>query len=115
MKRLIKKAWFQVLFFGVVIGGLLIFIDAHYNLFGSNEEKKPETYNGVIRTKTDEMYFTRVEYPEVKYDFGKVKEGDTVVHNFIIKNSGYEPLMIFKTKGSCDCIKAYHSETPIMP
>ncbi len=115
MKRLIKKSWFQVIFWGIVIGGVLIFIDAQYNLFGSNEAKKPEIYDGVVKTKTDEMYFTKAEYPEITYDFGKVKEGDTVMHKFIIRNVGEEPLMIFKTKGSCDCIKAYHSEKPIMP
>lgn len=114
MKRLFKKTWFQVIFFGSIFGVILILIDANYNLFGSGE-KKPEVYNGAIEAKTDEMYFTKAEYPEMKYDFGKVKEGDTVMHKFIIKNVGNEPLMIFKTKGSCDCIKAYHSEKPIMP
>ncbi len=114
MKQLFKKTWFQVIFFGIIFGGILILIDANYNLFGSGE-KKPEVYNGAVEAKTDEMYFTKAEYPEIKYDFGKVKEGDTVMHKFIIKNAGTEPLMIFKTKGSCDCIKAYHSEKPIMP
>ncbi len=115
MKRLIQKSWFQVLFFGIVIGGVLIFIDAKYHLFGTGEAQKPETYNGVVTTKTDDMYFTRAEYPELKFDFGKVKEGDTVMHKFIIKNAGLEPLLIFKSKGSCDCIKAYYSDAPIMP
>ncbi|MEJ7676675.1 MAG: DUF1573 domain-containing protein [Segetibacter sp.] len=115
MKRVFKKTWFQVMFFGVIIGGLLIFVDSNYNLFHLGEEKKPELYNGAIREKTDEMYFTKAEYPEITYDFGKVKEGDTVMHKFIIKNRGNEPLMIFKTKGSCDCIKAFHSEKPVMP
>jgi hypothetical protein len=103
------------MFFGVVFGGLLILIDSNYDLLGAVKEKKPEIYNGAIEAKTDEMYFTKVEYPEITYDFGKVKEGDTIMHKFIIKNVGDEPLMIYKTKGSCDCIKAYHSEKAIMP
>jgi len=103
------------MFFGVVFGGLLIFIDSNYDLLGTVKEKKPEIYNGAIEAKTDEMYFTKVEYPEITYDFGKVKEGDTIMHKFIIKNVGDEPLMIYKTKGSCDCIKAYHSDKAIMP
>ena len=103
------------MFFGVVFGGLLIFIDSNYDLLGTVKEKKPEIYNGAIEAKTDEMYFAKVEYPEITYDFGKVKEGDTIMHKFIIKNVGDEPLMIYKTKGSCDCIKAYHSDKAIMP
>ena len=115
MNRLFKKTWFQIMFFGIVFGGLLIFIDSNYDLLGAVKEKKPEIYNGAIEAKTDEMYFTKVEYPEITYDFGKVKEGDTIMHKFIVKNVGDEPLMIYKAKGSCDCIKAYHSEKAIMP
>ena len=115
MKGLFKKTWFQVLVFGLIIGALLIFIDANFDLVASMQEKKPEVYRGAIDANTDEMYFTKVEYPEIAYDFGKVKEGDTIMHKFIIKNVGNEPLMIYKTKGSCDCIKAYHSEEAIMP
>ena len=115
MNRLFKKTWLQIMFFGVVFGGLLIFIDSNYDLLGTAKEKKPEIYNGAIEAKTDEMYFTKVEYPEITYDFGKVKEGDTIMHKFIIKNVGDEPLMIYKTKGSCECIKAYHSEKAILP
>lgn len=115
MKELFKKTWFQVMFFGVIFGGILIFIDAKYNLFDAGIEKKPEIYSGAIQSKTDEMYFTKAEFPEIKYDFGKVKEGDTVMHQFLIKNVGGEPLMIFKAKGSCDCIEAFHLERPVMP
>ena len=114
MKRLFKTIWFQVLFFGIIFGGLLIFIDSKYKLFGLGE-KKPEVYKGAIEAKTDETYFTKVEYPEITYDFGKAKEGDTVMHKFVIKNTGDEPLMVYKTKGSCDCIKAYYTDKPIMP
>src|SRR4051794_4339166 len=115
MVRLFKKTWFQIMFFGVIIGSLLIFIDSKYELFGPGKEERPEVYNGAITTKTDNMFFTKVAFPETKYDFGKVKEGDTVMHKFLIQNRGSEPLMIFKSKGSCDCIEAYHSEKPILP
>lgn len=112
MKGLFKKTWFQVIFFGIVIGGLLIFFDSKFKFFG---DSKPEVYKGAIEAKTDETYFTKAEYSEITYDFGKAKEGDTVMHKFIVKNTGDEPLMIYKTKGSCDCIKAYYSDKPVMP
>lgn len=112
MKRLFKKTWFQIIFFGIIIGALLIFIDTKSNLISP---KKPEVYSGIVKVDTDDMYFTKALFEEVNYDFGKVKEGDTVIHKFIIKNTGTEPLMIYKTKGSCDCIRAYYSDKPILP
>src|SRR4051812_24976006 len=100
MVRLFKKTWVQIIFFGVIIGSLLIFIDAKYELFRAGKEERPEVYNGAIQTRTDDIFFTKVEFPETKFDFGKVKEGDTVLHKFLIQNRGNEPLMIFKAKGS---------------
>ena len=55
---------------------------------------------------TNETYFTKIEFGELQYDFGKVKEGDTVMHEFKIKNTGDVPPMIYKAKGSCDCVLA---------
>lgn len=115
MQRIFKKTWVQIIFFGIVIGALLIFIDAKTDLFTTEKKDKPEVYNGAIQSKTDEMYFTKAQFSELKYDFGKVKEGDTVTHKFLLRNVGNEPLMVFKTKGSCDCIKAFHTEKPILP
>jgi hypothetical protein len=69
----------------------------------------------VVEANTDEMYFTKAQFSETKFDFGKVQEGDTIMHQFTIKNIGTEPLMIFKAKGSCDCILAKHPEMPLLP
>lgn len=114
MKKIIKSAWFQILFFGIIIGIILIVIDPTLSIF-SKDENKPPVYNGAIRSSTDEMFFTNFSYTETSFDFGQVTEGDTVSHTFKIKNTGSEPLMIYKTKGSCDCIKAYYSDKPILP
>ncbi len=51
-------------FFGVIIGGLLIFIDSNYNLFRLAGEKKPELYNGAVQEKTDEMYLPKQNIPK---------------------------------------------------
>ena len=61
------------------------------------------------------MYFTKAEYSHFEYDFGKVKEGDTVGHVFKLKNTGKEPLIMYKSTGSCDCIKAFSAGKNIMP
>ena len=113
MKNLLKKTWFQMVMGGVIIGVILIALDSKLNFFIRN--KKPEKYNGAVEMNSNETYFTKIEFGEMQYDFGKVKEGDTVMHEFKIKNIGDEPLMIYKAKGSCDCIMALFTTKPIMP
>jgi len=113
MKTLLKKTWFQMVLGGLVIGVILIVADTKLNFF--NRDKKPEKYNGSIEVNRNETYFTKIEFSEIKFDFGKVKEGDTVMHEFKIKNTGDEPLMIYKAIGSCDCVAALFTTKPIMP
>ncbi len=111
MKSLFKKGWFQVLVLGVVIGGLLIFLDNRYGIFGGKKENGE--YHGTVSADKDKMYFTKAEYPEVNYDFGTVKEGDTVMHMFKVKNTGKEPLFIYKGVGSCECVRVFFNTAPI--
>lgn len=115
MQKLLKKGWFQVLSLGIIIGAIMIVVDAKSGMFGNSGKPKPEKFRGAIQADADKMLFTKVAFSEMKYDFGKVKEGDTVKHVFKVKNTGEEPLMIFKVKGSCDCMAAFYSEEPIMP
>jgi hypothetical protein len=115
MRSLIKKGWFQVVSLGIIIGAILIVVDAKSGLFGKGENSRPKKFQGAIQANADEMLFTQVQFSQTKYDFGKVKEGDTVRHVFRLKNTGQEPLMIFKVKGSCDCLAAFYSEKPILP
>ena len=37
------------------------------------------------------------------YDFGTIKQGDKVTHDFDFVNSGKEPLVISEAHGSCGC------------
>ena len=113
MKKVFKNSWVQMIFLGLVIGFVFIMIDNKYRFF---ETKKVESlYKGPIEADKKTMYFTKAEYSEFEYDFGKVKEGDTVGHVFKLKNTGNEPLIMYKTTGSCDCIRAFSPGNNIMP
>lgn len=103
MKKLIKKGWFQIIMFGVILGFIFIFLDNKYDFFSAKTSNSGE-YKGVVSGEKDKMYITTAEYSETKYDFGKVKEGDTVRHVFTITNTGKDPLFIYKSVGTCDCI-----------
>lgn len=113
MRKVLKNGWVQMILLGLLIGLVFILVDNKYKFFGTQDEKG--TYKGVIEVDKDKMYFTTAEYSEFEYDFGKVKEGDTVSHIFKLRNTGDEPLIIYKSAGSCDCIGAFASGESIMP
>lgn len=114
MKKLFKKTWFQILFFGILLAGLFIIIDEKFDLF---DTKKVETgtYNGPITVDKNKTYFTEVSLSETIFDFGKVKEGDTLSHVFKMTNKGKEPLIIYKSVGTCDCVGAGFSKEMTAP
>lgn len=44
-----------------------------------------------------------MKFDDEMFDFGTINEGDVVTHNFTFTNTGDEPLVITKAKGSCGC------------
>jgi hypothetical protein len=114
MKQLFTKRWFQILIFGAVIGGTLIVLDDQTGLFGSKKEPAGN-YNGPVSIEKNKTYFTQIAFSETTHDFGKVKEGDTLSHVFKLKNTGIEPLFIYKTVGSCDCVGSVVTKEMIAP
>ncbi len=58
---------------------------------------------------------TTIEFPETTFDFGTVKEGEKVTHNYKFKNTGKEPLIISNAKGSCGCTVPEWPREPIAP
>ena len=114
MKKILKKSWVKMILLGLLIGGALILFDNRFHLW-NGKSKSEDLYNGPISIEKDKTYFTTAEYSAFEYDFGKVKEGDTVSHVFQLKNTGKEPLIIYKSTGSCDCIAAFSSGKNIMP
>ena len=114
MKKLLTKTWFQIIAFGFLIGGALILLDNKFNFF-NNAVKESGTYNGPVKANKSETYFTQASLNETGFDFGKVKEGDTLSHVFKISNKGNEPLVVYKTSGSCDCVAAVVTKEMIAP
>ncbi len=49
------------------------------------------------------------------YDFGTVVDGDIVTYEYTFKNSGNQPLIIYKTEVACNCTTADWPKRPIMP
>tara|TARA_Y100001954_G_C15456044_1_gene428536 strand:- start:170 stop:607 length:438 start_codon:yes stop_codon:yes gene_type:complete len=71
---------------------------------GNNQEvkaglvKNPASAKADYNTSMPEIYIDN----EV-FDFGEIIQGESVTHDFIIKNVGQEDLIINSAKGSCGC------------
>jgi len=51
---------------------------------------------------------------EESYDFGDIIQGESVTHEFIIKNIGNDKLLISSARGSCGCTVPLWPKEPIL-
>ncbi|HEX4886588.1 MAG TPA: DUF1573 domain-containing protein [Luteibaculaceae bacterium] len=49
------------------------------------------------------------------HDYGEIKQGGDPYCEFVLKNTGNEPLIISNAKGSCGCTVPEWSREPVMP
>ena len=54
-----------------------------------------------------------IEMLETSFDFGEIHQGESVTHEFILKNSGDAELIITAAKGSCGCTVPEWPKSPI--
>ncbi len=57
----------------------------------------------------------RARFKEEVWDFGKVKQGEVLAHEFVFINEGDAPLVIERVSTSCGCTAALASEDRIAP
>jgi hypothetical protein len=57
----------------------------------------------------------RAVFKATAHDFGKVKQGDVVTHEFTFRNEGGAPLVVDKIETTCGCTAALVSEKRIAP
>jgi hypothetical protein len=57
----------------------------------------------------------QAEFMEKDWDFGRIKQGEVVRHEFVFRNIGTAPLEIRRVTTSCGCAAALVSEKEIAP
>lgn len=57
----------------------------------------------------------QIQFEEMKFDFGSIKQGDIVEHTFKFKNTGTQPLVISNIGVSCGCTTPDWTREPVMP
>ena len=55
-----------------------------------------------------------IKFNEVRYNFGKIKQGVPVTHDFQFSNIGNEPLIIETASASCGCTTPTWPKQPVM-
>jgi len=108
MRRIFSKTWFQIIVAGTILGVVLILAEDYF----SDDSK---AYNGPVQAEKGKAFVTSIKLSEDIVDFGKSKEGDTLSREIIVTNSGNDPLFIYKSNGSCDCIAARAGKEVIPP
>jgi hypothetical protein len=55
-----------------------------------------------------------VKFKEMKHNFGKIKQGVPVTHNFEFSNAGDAPVVIENATASCGCTTPEWPQQPVM-
>jgi len=73
--------------------------------------------NGATKTTTTASAAgaTAIKFDNDAFDFGKIKQGDKVTHDFKFVNTGKAPLIITDSYATCGCTKPEWPHTPIQP
>ncbi len=92
-----KEIQFTNIFYSLVI--VLIMLSASCNDKTANDKKTQET--------------AKIEFYHTEFDFGTVKMGEKLVHDFMFKNTGKGDLFIKEIKTDCGCTAAKYKNEAI--
>ncbi len=58
---------------------------------------------------------TKIGFPEAQWNFGTIKQGDIVKHNFVFTNEGENDLILEDVKPTCGCTALDWPREPVKP
>jgi len=64
-------------------------------------------------SNAEKVLTPNIEMLETSYNFGEIQQGESVTHDFILKNTGDANLIISAAKGSCGCTVPEWPKNPI--
>lgn len=77
--------------------------------------QKAETKPALTTTPAAQKPATPVKWNEVVYDFGEIKKGVPVSHDFTFTNTTKSVVLITNVKASCGCTATDYTKTPVKP
>jgi hypothetical protein len=63
----------------------------------------------------DSSYLPIFVWQDTAFNFGEVKEGEVITHDFHFRNTGTAPLLITNASSTCGCTIPEYPKTPIQP
>ena len=69
----------------------------------AQENKMPAPSIAAPAASSENKNAPDIKFDIETYDFGTIKQGDKVTHDFEFVNTGKEPLIITEAHGSCGC------------
>lgn len=85
---------------------------------GHNHPKISEMISNPVTAHQEEVDPKKaavMEFEHKLFEFGRVKAGEIVKHEFKFKNTGKNPLVIKDAQGSCGCTVAEYPKEPVPP
>ncbi len=67
-----------------------------------------------MMTADDSAQAAKARWSESGFDYGQIKQGDKVSHQFVVYNDGKKDLLIHKAKTTCSCLKTTISKTTVV-
>ena len=78
-------------------------------------KKKRAEKRAAAKKKAAKKKRAKAKFESTNYEFGNIKQGDVVKHDFKFKNTGSAPLVIKKVDVSCGCTFPSYPFMPIEP
>jgi hypothetical protein len=88
---------------------LLLFAFIMFSASSFAQEKK--TLDNLGNANSNQASFS---FDSEEFNFGTIKQGESVTHEFKFTNNGNEPLIITSAEGSCGCTVPTYPKQPIM-
>lgn len=81
----------------------------------AGDKKQMDLLQDQKKEQAQNQSTTTIKFDEYSHDFGTINEGDSPEHIFSFTNTGDNPLILEKCKGSCGCTVPNCPKNPIAP
>ncbi len=81
-------------------------------LLSTDLVKNPRSADGIDSVAMNDL--PKMVFADTTFDFGRIKDGEVVAHEFAFTNNGNNPLIISGAKASCGCTVADYPKEPVI-
>jgi hypothetical protein len=86
-----------------------------FSVGATAQEKKTQMAPAITTTPVAQKPTSPVKWKEEVFDFGELKKGVPVSHDFSFTNTTKQTVLVTNVKASCGCTATNYTKTPIKP